>query len=273
MRTPTRSILFALTIPVLGATIFAVSAQSQEPSRPLEAAGVVATTTPIGDLALAASIDPGAPQRAAVDIAAGDESAELPTTVSSPVPVVSSPVPTVPVVSSPVPVVAGPAIDSVESILGDSTIRSALSASGSVAAAEFRMGPLPSASDPVNTKSRSTRSTSKAKRTARPAATRPAATRSAPSSVAVSYAGGSGAEAAIIRRESGGRTTAKNPRSTAFGLGQLTIGNRVKYGSRCGSGASTTSRPAQMCMLRSYIRDRYGSAARALAFHRRHGWY
>ena len=265
MRTPTRSILFALTIPVLGATIFAVSAQSQEPSRPLDAAGVVATTTPIGDLALAASIDPGAPQRAAVDIAAGAESAELPTTVSSPVPVVSSPVP---VVSSPVPVVAGPAVDSVESILGDSTIRSALSASGSVAAAEFRMGPLPSASDPVNTKSRSTRSTSKAKRTARPAATR-----SAPSSVAVSYAGGSGAEAAIIRRESGGRTTAKNPRSSAFGLGQLTVGNRVKYGSRCGSGASTTSRPAQLCMLRSYIRDRYGSAARALAFHRRHGWY
>ena len=55
--------------------------------------------------------------------------------------------------------------------------------------------------------------------------------------------------------------------------GQLTVGNRVKYGSRCGASASTRNMGAQLCMMRAYIADRYGTAARALSFHRSHGWY
>ena len=77
----------------------------------------------------------------------------------------------------------------------------------------------------------------------------------------------------IIGRESRGRATAKNPRSSAFGLGQLLAGNRLKYAPRCGTTAWTANVGAQLCMMRAYIQDRYGSASRALAFRKRHGFY
>ena len=87
------------------------------------------------------------------------------------------------------------------------------------------------------------------------------------------WGGLSYAEAVIIGRESRGRAAAKNPRSSAFGVGQLLAGNRVKYAPRCGVGARSIDYGAQLCMMRAYIDDRYGSAARALAFRRSHGFY
>lgn len=73
----------------------------------------------------------------------------------------------------------------------------------------------------------------------------------------------------IIMAESGGDPTAKNPTSTAFGLGQLTIANRRALMSN----PSSTNCGDQISAFRSYVSGRYGSFDRALAFRRRHGWY
>lgn len=89
----------------------------------------------------------------------------------------------------------------------------------------------------------------------------------------VSMAGLSPAEAWIIQHESGGRTTAQNPTSTAFGLGQLLAGNRRSYGARLGINPNTTDYNQQLALFRAYVASRYGTADRAQAFWRSHGWY
>lgn len=89
-------------------------------------------------------------------------------------------------------------------------------------------------------------------------------------------AGGGGlspAEQWIIQKESGGRTSAKNPKSSAFGLGQLILSNRQKYARALGVDPWTTNYNAQLQMMRMYIRDRYGSAENAMRFWQRNGWY
>jgi hypothetical protein len=78
------------------------------------------------------------------------------------------------------------------------------------------------------------------------------------------------AERYIIQHESGGQTTAKNPHSTAFGLGQLLISNRRHY---LGANAGTTDPTLQLKAFRSYVHDRYGNANRAEAFWKSHHWY
>lgn len=80
----------------------------------------------------------------------------------------------------------------------------------------------------------------------------------------------SSSERYIIQHESGGETTAKNPHSTAFGVGQLLIANRRHY---LGSNANTTDPGLQLQAFRGYVRDRYGNADRAAAFWRSHHWY
>ncbi len=80
----------------------------------------------------------------------------------------------------------------------------------------------------------------------------------------------SASERFIISHESGGSTTAKNPHSTAFGLGQLLIANRRHY---LGANANTTDPALQLRAFRGYVRDRYGNADRAAAFWRSHHWY
>jgi tape measure domain-containing protein len=93
-------------------------------------------------------------------------------------------------------------------------------------------------------------------------------------STAGSFPGGvSSAEKWIINAESGNRTTAQNPTSTAFGLGQLLIANREHYGAILGVSPSTTNYGAQLAMMRMYIKDRYGNAENAERFHMAHGWY
>ncbi|MGH8869002.1 MAG: hypothetical protein ACRDYU_13535, partial [Actinomycetes bacterium] len=77
----------------------------------------------------------------------------------------------------------------------------------------------------------------------------------------------------LIGKESGGRTTARNPSSTAFGIGQLLLANRRKYAARLGVGPWTTSRSAQLSMMRMYIGERYSTVGNAVAHWRRHHWY
>ena len=80
----------------------------------------------------------------------------------------------------------------------------------------------------------------------------------------------SASERYIIQHESGGSTTARNPSSTAFGLGQLLIANRRHY---LGANANSTDPALQLRAFRGYVRDRYGNADRAAAFWRSHHWY
>jgi septal ring factor EnvC (AmiA/AmiB activator) len=82
--------------------------------------------------------------------------------------------------------------------------------------------------------------------------------------------GTSAAEHWIIMRESSGDPTADNPTSTAFGLGQLLLGNRILY---LGRYYATTDCGRQLWAFRAYVRDRYGTAARAKAFWQANGWY
>jgi septal ring factor EnvC (AmiA/AmiB activator) len=82
--------------------------------------------------------------------------------------------------------------------------------------------------------------------------------------------GTSAAERWIIMRESGGDPTADNPASTAFGLGQLLLGNRILY---LGEDYATTDCGRQLWAFRAYVRDRYGTAARAKVFWQANGWY
>ena len=71
-------------------------------------------------------------------------------------------------------------------------------------------------------------------------------------------------------RESSGDPTADNPASTAFGLGQLLLGNRILY---LGRDYATTDCGRQLWAFRAYVRDRYRTAERAKAFWQANGWY
>lgn len=81
-------------------------------------------------------------------------------------------------------------------------------------------------------------------------------------------------ERALLRLESNGWPTADNPDSTAYGCSQALLATRRRYVRRCGStNPWTTDVHVQMCILRSYVRDRYGSTGAALTARRTKGWY
>ncbi|HET9556583.1 MAG TPA: hypothetical protein VFS70_05535, partial [Actinomycetota bacterium] len=82
--------------------------------------------------------------------------------------------------------------------------------------------------------------------------------------------GTTAAERWIILRESSGDPTADNPTSTACGLGQLLLGNRILY---LGHHYATTDCGRQLWAFRAYVRDRYGTATRAKAFWQTNSWY
>jgi hypothetical protein len=72
----------------------------------------------------------------------------------------------------------------------------------------------------------------------------------------------------IAWRESSNRPYAKNPKSSAYGLYQFLNATWKDYG------VQKTGCPA--CQSRAfliYVKDRYGTPERALAFHRKHGRY
>lgn len=81
------------------------------------------------------------------------------------------------------------------------------------------------------------------------------------------------AEKIIIFKESSYRTTAKNPKSTAFGLGQLLKVNRIAYAGELGFNPDTTDEHEQILMFKAYVKKRYGTANKALEFHNLNGWY
>ena len=82
--------------------------------------------------------------------------------------------------------------------------------------------------------------------------------------------GTSAAEYWIIMHESGGRPDADNPTSTAFGLGQLLLANRIRY---LGDNYATTDCGLQLRAFRAYVGDAYGTAEAAQAFWQANGWY
>ena len=69
-------------------------------------------------------------------------------------------------------------------------------------------------------------------------------------------------------KESGWRNTAQNPTSTAYGIGQFLNSTWA------GVGMTKTSDPQQQVLaMAKYIKNRYGSPSRALAFHYANNWY
>ncbi|QAX93099.1 tape measure protein [Mycobacterium phage RedRaider77] len=72
----------------------------------------------------------------------------------------------------------------------------------------------------------------------------------------------------LIEKESSWNPTAKNPKSTAYGLGQFLDITDAKYGPR------SADPMVQLPRIFQYIRDRYdGSPAKALDFHNKNNWY
>lgn len=78
------------------------------------------------------------------------------------------------------------------------------------------------------------------------------------------HEGGPDREAAVFR---------KNPRSTAFGVGQLLIATRQRYAALIGANPGSTDLETQMQMTKGYIYERYGTPLRAKAFWLRKRWY
>lgn len=77
----------------------------------------------------------------------------------------------------------------------------------------------------------------------------------------------------IISKESLGKTTAKNPNSSAFGLGQLIKANREAYGKRLGIDPDTIDRNEQLQLMDAYVKERYGNYQKALEFWKANNWY
>jgi hypothetical protein len=71
----------------------------------------------------------------------------------------------------------------------------------------------------------------------------------------------------IVNKESSWNPTAQNPSSTAFGLFQFLNGTWKGYGPK------TSDPQLQLQYGMQYIADRYGTPARAMAFHKGHNWY
>lgn len=79
-------------------------------------------------------------------------------------------------------------------------------------------------------------------------------------------------EQALMRHESNGWPTARNPRSSAYGCGQMLRAiRRAHYPAGCP--LETVNVACQMAGFRHYYRARYGTAERALRARRAKGWY
>ena len=65
----------------------------------------------------------------------------------------------------------------------------------------------------------------------------------------------------------------KNPKSTAFGIGQLLLATRKAIASQLGYDPNTTNPEQQIDMMLKYIEQRYHSTEAAYKFWQNHGWY
>lgn len=73
---------------------------------------------------------------------------------------------------------------------------------------------------------------------------------------------------ALVQKESSWNPKADNPTSSAYGLFQFLDSTRSAYGINLGSSVYD-----QVVAGAQYIKDRYGSPAKALAFHNANNWY
>jgi len=77
----------------------------------------------------------------------------------------------------------------------------------------------------------------------------------------------------LLRSESGLRTDAKNPESTAFGIWQGLENTRRVYARKRQINPGTLSDREQVIMYLDYVRERYGTSQNALRFKKANGWY
>ncbi len=75
----------------------------------------------------------------------------------------------------------------------------------------------------------------------------------------------------LIGRESSWNSSAKNPTSTAHGYGQFLKSTRQNYEKKMG--LSYSDPVNQIIMMTQYVKDRYGTPAKALAFWDKNKWY
>jgi hypothetical protein len=83
----------------------------------------------------------------------------------------------------------------------------------------------------------------------------------------------SAAEAFIIQHESGGNPKATNPSSGAFGIWQGLGATLTSEAKKFGFNPKTTNVNEQLIMFRDYVKGRYGTAEKAMAFWKAHNWY
>jgi hypothetical protein len=81
------------------------------------------------------------------------------------------------------------------------------------------------------------------------------------------------AEYYILEHESGLDPTARNAESGAFGIWQGLGSTLDTYAGRFGFDKHTTDPNQQLTMFRAYIKDRYGTAEKALEFWKKNKWY
>lgn len=75
----------------------------------------------------------------------------------------------------------------------------------------------------------------------------------------------------IVQHESSFNPNAKNPHSTAYGYGQFLNATRKEYEKK--TGLNYSNPVDQLLMTEQYMKDRYGSAANAVKFWQKNGWY
>lgn len=75
----------------------------------------------------------------------------------------------------------------------------------------------------------------------------------------------------IVKRESSYNPSAKNPKSTAYGYGQFLSSTRSNYEKK--TGLSYNDPVNQLIMMAQYVKDRYGTPQKALAFWNKNHWY
>lgn len=75
----------------------------------------------------------------------------------------------------------------------------------------------------------------------------------------------------LVGRESSWNSSAKNPKSTAHGYGQFLNSTRSNYEKKTGLNYSNPVH--QLVMMAEYVKDRYGTPEKALAFWDKNKWY
>lgn len=75
----------------------------------------------------------------------------------------------------------------------------------------------------------------------------------------------------LVKRESGFNPKAKNPTSSAHGYAQFLTSTRKNYEKKLGLSYDVPAN--QLVMMMQYVKERYGSPDKALAFWNKNHWY